>query len=174
MKRLSIICLSILLALSLSVTAWATNNTTVSDLNGKASIPVTATYEGTGDDTTVYSVDISWGSMTFTYMSSGGKWNPSTHQYGAGTSGEWSYASGSNLVTITNHSNAYVQCNLQYTPLVEGIEGTLSPSNYMFDPAIGKSTNDPTLTQSFALTLTGPLSSSDSGSDIGTITVTIT
>ncbi|MCD8120591.1 MAG: hypothetical protein LUE29_14140 [Lachnospiraceae bacterium] len=76
---------------------------------GSSSADVTATYESS-EAATVYSVDITWGSLEFTYKAEGtGTWDPSTHEYiTSDDETGWTYEEGSNLVTITNHSNSAV------------------------------------------------------------------
>ncbi|MCD7957005.1 MAG: hypothetical protein LUG93_14910 [Lachnospiraceae bacterium] len=77
---------------------------------GSSSADVTATYKSS-ETATVYSVDITWGSLEFTYTEAGAQaWDPSTHTYTDSDEedGGWSYEEGSNIVTITNHSNSAV------------------------------------------------------------------
>ncbi|MCD8120590.1 MAG: hypothetical protein LUE29_14135 [Lachnospiraceae bacterium] len=72
------------------------------------SADVTATYESSETEI-VYSVDITWGSLEFTYTEAGAQtWDPSTHTYSEAEEGGWSYEEGSNILTITNHSNSAV------------------------------------------------------------------
>ncbi|MCD8013405.1 MAG: hypothetical protein LUG99_09545 [Lachnospiraceae bacterium] len=75
---------------------------------GSSSADVTATYKSS-ETATVYSVDITWGSLEFTYTEAGAQtWDPSTHTYSEAEEGGWSYEKGSNILTITNHSNSAV------------------------------------------------------------------
>lgn len=173
MKKLSIISLSILLALSLSVTAWAVTVNDITPENNATKIPVTGTYQAIGDGTPVYSVDITWGSMEFTYQASGGTWDPETHTYSEGSSGTWTCENGANQITITNHSNVAIYCDLTYASSNDNqIQGTLSPNALAVASAEGKSITDSDLTQYSDLTLSGSLSPEESGVEIGTITVT--
>lgn len=64
-------------------------------------------------DNAVYSVDITWGNMLFTYTP--GTWLPSDHNYSGST---WSIGSGvDNDITVTNHSNrdVYVKMAADFT-----------------------------------------------------------
>ena len=67
MKQIFTLALTFLLVFTLvTVTAFAAD-TTINAENGTATKAVTASYHsGTGGGT-VYSVDITWGSMAFTY-----------------------------------------------------------------------------------------------------------
>lgn len=169
MKKLSILILSILLALSLSVTAWAI---TVDDVTQPTTIPVTATYEATSNGETVYSVDISWGSMAFTYQAGGDIWNPKTHQYDSTDSG-WIYDEGANQITIKNHSNIYLNCDLNFQSSLDSVTGELSDYSLYIDNAERTSPTSPP-TGTATLTLNGTLSSNTgNATQIGTITVTI-
>lgn len=61
----------------------------------------------------VYAVEIEWGSLDFTYSTTYGGWNKTTHEYDNVT-GDW--AAASNTITVTNHSNKAVTVQTVYTP----------------------------------------------------------
>lgn len=180
MKRLSIICLSILLALSLSVTAWATNGQAKGqDLGTTDPIPVTATYQSTGNGQTVYSVDIIWGSMDFTYQTAGKYWDPSEHKY-IETDAGWTCADSANQIKITNHSNAEVNCSLSYTANTDysGISGTFMSGGAKFSSILLPSAAEDRVAASslstiVTLQLSGILPENTNNQEIGTITATI-
>ncbi len=78
------------------------------DIQISASLTTTAS-------TTVYSVDIAWGSMAFTYTAGNkGTWNPATYEYEGASEGVWSCEEGANAITVTNRSNAEVTVGLVY------------------------------------------------------------
>lgn len=92
--------------------AFATD--TVTDMGDSTNVNVQAKVESnTG---TVYKVDIEWGSMQFSYNNEA-NWNPDTHEVG-GNSG-WTvtdaYYGENNTLTVTNHSNAEVKVDYDYT-----------------------------------------------------------
>ncbi len=73
---------------------------------------VYGTYQEAGSAERVYSVDINWGNMNFTYTASSGTWNPKTHQYEGGSEGTWTARN--NIVTVTNHSELPVEVSFGY------------------------------------------------------------
>ncbi len=170
------------LALALSLAAVPAFAETIYTSNGSTSHAVTATYDdgsgsgsGGGSGTVVYSVNIEWGAMEFTYTAaSAGKWNPDTHSYGANTEASWS-SNNTNTVKITNHSNASVTATLSYSPEVgfEGITGIFDNATIDLETAVGTTVaSAPTATA--RLTLSGDLTdTSASKTTIGTVTVTL-
>ena len=174
MKQIFTLALTFLLIFSLvTVTAFAAD-TTINAENGTATKAVKASYRSGAGGGTVYSVDITWGNMEFTYSEgSGPTWNPATHAYSSGGAGGWSHSG--NTVTVTNHSNAQVTAELTYASEGEygSITGSFDNANMTIDTAVGTEFSAAP-TKTAALTLTGTLNSTvTSSTKIGTITVTI-
>ena len=127
MKKFLALPLAALLLLALSLPGMAVGdqkNLTAPDQ--QTQIPVTGKYEEKTAET-VYSVDIAWGSMAFTYAPSNqGTWNPDTLRYeGKSATGAWipAYAAGedgnelaANAIRFTNRSNAQVAFTVNFTP----------------------------------------------------------
>ena len=68
--------------LSLSTTALAAGNVDGAGVGSQDPIDVTAKYNDGATEPTVYSVDLTWEDMTFTYNESGTRtWDPDTHTY---------------------------------------------------------------------------------------------
>ena len=175
MKQIFTLALTFLLIFSLvTVTAFATNDK-IEATGGTATKAVKASYRSGAGGGTVYSVDITWGSMAFTYREgSGSTWNPTTHTTGSlGSAGVWS--SSGNTITVTNHSNTGVTAKLAYASETgyEGISGSFDNDSMTIDTAVGtKPSEAPTKTA--ALTLSGTLASTlTDPTTVGTITVTI-
>lgn len=110
MKKITAIILSLVMALCLTATAFATGLT---DDNTEAN--VTGVYQaGTSTDTDVYKVNIKWGSMAFTFKGQNGgtrTWDPATHKWiadGATNPAAWIITAEGNKVTVTNHSSKKV------------------------------------------------------------------
>lgn len=174
MKQIFTLALTFLLIFSLvTVTAFAAD-ATITEAGKSATKEVTASYRSGAGGGTVYSVDITWESMAFTYREgSSPTWNPATHQYSSGGTGGWSNSD--NKVTVTNHSNAQVTAALAYASETgfTGISGSFDKSTMTLETAEGK-TFENASKDTAALTLSGTLASTVSDStQIGTITVTI-
>lgn len=163
------------------------NNTTdattnITDANGRDSHDVYVTYQAGTSSPTIYSVDIVWQSMEFTYTAaSEGTWDPETHAYTNKQNASWSFEN--NKITVTNHSNAEVKAKFTYTSATNF--GTV---NGAFVDVDNKPLTNATLTLNSAvestreaapcgdafLSLSGELSSSLATKTIcGTVTVTI-
>ena len=174
MKQIFTLALTFLLIFSLvTVTAFATNDK-IEATGGTATKAVTASYHSGAGGGTVYSVDITWGSMEFTYSEGPSPtWDPETHTSGQGGTGGWSNSG--NTVTVTNHSNTAVTARLIYTSETgyEGISGSFDKSTMNLETAEGK-TFENASKDTAALTLSGTLDNSViTSTTIGTITVTI-
>lgn len=176
MKKLIATALALTMTLSLSTTALAAGNVDGAGVGSQVPIDVTAKYNDSATEPTVYSVDLTWEDMTFTYNESGTKiWDPDTHTYKDTTSAGWDKFTAE--VTATNHSNTAVTVSFTYTP--QGNTGvTASMSKPSFTLAAGVvNYPDDAATDSSALTIkadTKPNSSvTAEGVTIGTITVTI-
>lgn len=109
-EKITAIILSLVMALCLTATAFATGLTT--DQTEK---PVTGVYEaGNITDTDRYKVNIKWGSMAFIFKGQDGgtrTWDPETHTWdvaGATDPARWIITAEGNKVTVTNHSSQKV------------------------------------------------------------------
>lgn len=162
-------------AMALAVTMIMGTTVFAAEVNN-GSHQVTATYvEGSSSDT-IYSVDVSWGSMEFTYTSPAqGTWDPETHEYlGAEDAGRWTYAEDANKITVTNHSNARVEAGLTYTAAegYENIEGTFDEAALVLPTAVGTEA-DAAPSDSALLEISGELPESEDSVTVGTVTVTL-
>lgn len=179
MKKLLVVFLSAVLLLSLSVTVWA--GSSEGDLRTEE-IPVTASYEATTEAAVVYSVDIIWGDMAFTYKASNpGTWNPDTLTYEGSTEPGWTFSTATsseningNQIRVTNRSNADIFCNFSFAPTSDGtysnISGSFSPGSFFrINPAqIGSASSE-----IVSLNLDGTPPSDIYNTRIGTITISI-
>ena len=101
LKKFAAVTLALMLIVTLAVSVSAEP---VSGKTGSKTIDVNARYTSGALTPKVYSVDVTWGKMEFTYSVSGTReWNPETHEYADKTSAGWK-AEG-NDVTVVNHSN---------------------------------------------------------------------
>lgn len=180
MKKKLALVLTLAMVFSLApLSAYAVTNNTINTANGTATHDVTATYvAGTsgGAGGTVYSVDIDWGDMAFTYTEEAGVWNPETHQTTGAGGGIWkATTTDGNKIKVTNHSNAAVTATFSYAAATgyDTISGSFDKATLNLATAVDTEvSNAPSDTA--ALTLTGALASSTAANTtIGTITVTL-
>ena len=143
---------------------------------------VYVTYQAGASSPTIYSVDIVWESMEFTYTAaSEGTWDPETHAYTNKQNASWSFAN--NKITVTNHSNTEVKATFSYTPatnysavngaFVDVDKNPIHNATLTLNSAVD-STLDEAPSGTAYLSLTGELSSNlETKTVCGTVTVTI-
>lgn len=174
MKKLIATALALTMTLSLSTTALAAGNVDGAGVGPQNPIDVTAKYNGGATEPTVYSVDLTWEDMTFTYNESGTRtWDPDTHTYTDTTSAGWDKITAA--VTATNHSNTEVTVSFTYTPQgATGVNASMSKDSFNLAAGVENKPNE-AATDSSILTITGTPNNSVTaeGVTIGTITVTI-
>ena len=173
MKKLIATALALTMTLSLSTTALAAevNGAGVGSQNP---IDVTAKYNDSTADPIVYSVDLTWEDMTFTYNESGTRtWDPDTHTYTDTTSAGWDKISAA--VTATNHSNAQVTVKFDYTPQgATGVNASMSKDSFKLAAGVENKPNEAATDSSILMIIGTPNNSvTAEGVTIGTITVTI-
>lgn len=176
MKKLIATALALTMPLSLSTTALAAGNVDGAGVGSQDPIDVTAKYNDSTTDPIVYSVDLTWEDMTFTYNESGTRtWNPDTHTYTDTTSAGWDKVTAA--VTATNHSNTKVTVSFTYTPQGNtGVTASMSKPSFILAAGVENKPNE-AATNSSLLTINGSTKPNSSvtaeGVTIGTITVTI-
>ena len=177
MKKLFAIILAITLLCAVNVTVFAAPGADVITTGtGSADIDVNARYVDAATTPDVYSVDVEWGAMEFTYSSAGARvWDPATHTYTGATTTGWS-ASG-NTVKVTNHSNKGVTAAFAFTKLgtvTESIAGSFDYSGALTLAAGEEGSPGTAANVTATLTLTGALDSSRTAlTKVGTVTVTL-
>lgn len=174
MKKLIATALALTMTLSLSTTALAAGNVNGAGVGSQDPIDVTAKYNEGATEPIVYSVDLTWEDMTFTYNESGTRtWDPDTHTYTDTTSAGWDKFTAA--VTATNHSNTEVTVSFTYTPQgTTGVNASMSKDSFKLAAGVEYKPNE-AATNSSILTITGTPNNSVTaeGVTIGTITVTI-
>lgn len=171
MKKITTLLAAAALTCAMGTTAFAADQDGVS--TGDYNADVKGTYQAGGASATVYSVDITWEDMSFTYTAAGqGTWDPENHSYTGGSEASWS---SSKNITVTNHSNAAVtttaafQADTGYTDVTM----TFGENNgNTIATAVGTQVGE---APSATITVTpgGTLADTANGGKIGTITVTI-
>lgn len=177
MKKKTALVLTLAMVFSLApLSAYAD---TITSVGSSASHDVTATYRADssgGAGGTVYSVDITWGDMAFTYTAEAGIWDPATHKTTDAEGGVWTVdKDGGNTITVTNHSNTGVTAAFSYAA-ADGfgdISGSFDHDSLTLQTAVGTAVEAaPKATTS--LSLDGALGSTTAdNTKIGTITVTL-
>ena len=172
MKKIFAILLTVAMLATMSVTAFAAENT-----GGDTTINVKGTYVGAQGAGEKISVDIAWEGMEFTYTDgAAGEWLPGEHKYADDAEGSWSTNKGT--ITVTNHSNVAVTATLSFTTAVNGVIGTFTEtSGTANDNVLTLATavdtevaNAPAATAEFAISGAAITETKD---ELGTITVTI-
>ena len=168
MKKLVSLLAAAALTCAMGTTAFAADQDGVS--TGDYTADVKGTYQA---GAVVYSVDIAWTDMNFTYTGAGeGTWNPETHQYSGSSEGAWTASDDS--ITVTNHSNAAVKATASYQAETGYESTTMTFGNNEATVATAVGT-EVASAPSATITVTpgGTLAESANGGKIGTITVSI-
>lgn len=171
MKKTIAIVLALALLLSLTITAFAA---TVEGSNESVSQVVKGTY--TAKETrTVYSVDITWSTMEFTYNEAyKGEWNPTTHKYENATEAGWT---GTGTVTVTNHSNTAITATPSYKAndayKAAGMTFSVAALNIATADNGANGAAGTAQTGTITVAPNGTLPEGTKNAEIGTITITI-
>lgn len=133
MKKFCSLALVLALLLGLSVSVFAAETANMNN-TGSQEIVVSGIYEVGDESDVVYSVEITWENMLFTYKGESEKeWNPQTHKYE-----ESSKASGwvgdGGTITVTNHSNAFITLNCGYAPVESFPDINMDFTYGLYDP----------------------------------------
>lgn len=172
MKKLLSVLLALTMAGAVSVSAYAA---TVTESGRENSVDVKGTYVAGKTTPTVYSVDVAWGSMEFTYTDEYiGDWNPETHQYVNPIPASWSCDTDANKVSVTNHSNTAITATLAYTQKAEysAVTGAFSKTQLSIPSAVNTEVTAAPNASSL-LSLKGELSKDTSNTTVGTVTISI-
>lgn len=118
--------------------------------------------------TEIISVEITWGTMEFTYCD--GDWDPDTHTY---INGYWApNATGSDLVTVVNTGNVAVSVTFGYEKTNTAVSAAFSidGNGTNITTPVALLVND---TKKVRLTLTGKPSGTMSKATLGTVKITL-
>ena len=169
MKKITTLLAAAALTCAMGTTAFAEDGVST----GSYPADVKGTYRAGSASATVYSVDIAWTNMNFTYTGAGeGTWDPETHQYSGSSEGAWTASDDS--ITVTNHSNAAVKATAKFEADsgYESTTMTFGNNEATVATAVGTEVaSAPSAT--ITVTPSGTLAESANGGKIGTITVSI-
>ena len=168
MKKITTLLVAAALTCAMGTTAFAEDGVGTGNYNAD----VKGTYQAGGSGAVVYSVDIAWEDMSFTYTAAGqGTWDPENHSYTGGSEASWS---SSKNITVTNHSNAAVTATAKFEADsgYESTTMTFGNNGATVATAVG---TEVASAPSATITVTpgGTLAESANGGKIGTITVSI-
>ena len=168
MKKITSLLAAAALTCAMGTTAFAEDGVGTGNYNAD----VKGTYQAGGASATVYSVDITWEDMSFTYTAAGqGTWDPENHSYTGGSEASWS---SSKNITVTNHSNAAVTATAKFEA-DSGYESTSMEFGNNGATVVTAEGTQVSAAPSATITVTpgGTLADTANGGKIGTITVTI-
>ncbi len=172
MKKFFALALALVLTCALAVTCFAATANTTTPATGA----VKATYvAGATNTDKVYSVDVTFGDMNFTYTDTAtGAWNPENHSYPDTVPAAWNKTSAD--ITVKNHSNAAVAVTVAYAKdagYTGAVNGAISEGSFDLESAEGTAVAEaPAKTVTF--TISGaPENTMTTATTVGTITVTI-
>jgi hypothetical protein len=171
MKKFLAIALTLALALCMAVPAFAAEPD-IGTNNGTASVTVNGTYNAGSSAAEVISVDVSWGSMSFTYHDTvEGTWNDETHNFDGAVAAHWTCETNANKITVTNHSNTAVEAQLTFAKAENtNIVGSFDKSILNLETAVGTTYDEaPSAVAYFTIT-SGSIAADG---ELGTITITI-
>lgn len=171
MKRIIAAALTLTLSLSMGTVVYADASLEVKP----SSTEIRATYQaGTVKNDAIYSVDIEWGDLEYTYSQEGVKtWNPTELKYEIKNSGTptWSCAEGADKIKVINNSNVGITANLTYSKKNTLVEGTFDHAKINLKSAEGtEAEKGPSGTAT--LSLTGNINENESP-DLGEVKITV-
>lgn len=176
-KKLTAVAMTGMMVLGMGTSVCAASP--ITQIGGTDTNDVKATYATKSKAQTVYSVDIVWGNMEYTYtIDSEGTWNPSTHEYDeASETGRWSCDDGADAdeVKVTNHSNAAVKAAFTYEAQsdYQSINGSFDKEDVTLETAEDTEVSEAP-TDTATLSLNGALKKNvTTPTKIGTATVTL-
>lgn len=172
MRKIAAILTAFVVSVSMSMTAFAVSNETIGEGSSPSKeVKVIVDKDSVG---TVYSVDIAWDSLEFTYNLGAGNWNPSDHSVTADGDTGWDKESAN--INVTNHSNVGVSINASFadaqtTATLNGVTAALT--NNIFNLDAGKLNEYATADNDTAVVKISGTPSTETAFTVGTITVTV-
>ena len=173
MKKLAATALTLTMAFAMSTPVYATWNP--GDITSlKYNTPIEATYEeGVTTTETVYSVDVEWGNLEYTYHPNATKkWDPDTLKYVV-TEGtpSWDCEADADKIKVTNHSNVAISANFAYEQTNTDVKGTFNQTKINLKSADGTEVDEAPMGTA-TLALSGNMAGDEEGV-LGNVKVTI-
>lgn len=174
MKKILSIVLAIAMLAALSVNAFAATVTTVpSSETGDVVVKIDSASAENLEK--VYSVDIEWDSLDFTYTFNGtdeNTWDPANHTYTEANDATTNWDKTTASIKVTNHSNEAVGVAATIdNAALNGVTTTLSNASFDLETGVGL-TYDTADTETIGVAIAG-VPTIEEDFTIGTITVAI-
>ena len=171
MKKFLALALALVMICALSVTCFAERiDNNLPETNYTATNKVTVSYTDGADAPATYVVDVTWQSLSFTYVQVKQKWDPDQHkEVDDGTSG-WTDSDAE--ITITNHSNRSVWATVAYAAGETSGTAVFNLTNGAEEELVAAvlTTVD---TKVAKLEVSGVPATNANNTEVGTVTVTI-
>ena len=171
MRKLFAMFLAACLVGAIGITAFAAERIGQA---GTKEIEVTAKYASATSTPAVYSVDLDWSSMIFTYTQHNiQSWNAGDHSYRLTSKGEWDNDTAT--ITVTNHSNVAVKVKMTYAAVGGlGVKGKLTNASATLAAGeVGDYSQADSVTATLTISGTPSTEITADGTKIGTIKVSI-
>lgn len=175
MKKLMATTIALALTMSMSLSAFAADNSATLNFqqagNEKKDIAVNATLTNVPTEAEIYSVDVAWTDMNFTYTQPQDKaWQPDKHNYIVTdvAGGGWDKTEAT--VTVTNHSNKAVNVQVNFQGVENsGVSGAIDVTSKTLASGVGLAYSAADKLES-KLTISGKPAATG---QVGTVTVQI-
>lgn len=134
MKKLLTAALAVLMAVAMSLSAFAEDTAAVTSLEtgnaaGDRTFEITGNY--TASSGVTVSVDITWEAMNFSYTAGDVEYSPELHKT---TTGKGTWSTEPKSVTVKNHSNIGITVSFSFKG-VGGVEGTFTKTSLTLESA---------------------------------------
>ena len=123
----------------------SSETTTITDSDGSASKDVYVSYDGNVSSETVYSVDVIWTDLSFTYSEGTTMWDPEKHEYVTSSEASnvgWTDSEGE--ITVINHSNASILIDISFKKaddLTDEVEIDIIEPQFTLESAVNSTFN---------------------------------
>ena len=168
MKKLVTLVLAVALVLAMATTAFAATVPT----SEEQAVSATINHGEANTTNKVYSVNIAWTDVAFSYNAGGYDWNTETLAYDIPVAGSWNDTTGT--VTVSNRSNADVVATIEFDT-AEGVAATIKVDEVETDEMTltAATSGETSNTFDIAVAVTAEVDLTADSFALGTITVSI-
>ena len=176
MKKLLSLILALALVMSMGITAFAAEGDQDGVQTGSYSADVTGSVTTGGNGEAVYSVDIKWSGLSFTYNGGSKVWDAENQKYNITSTDAEGWEESNGKITVTNHSNAAITATPTWNADDDYKDVTMafaySNGTDTLELASAE-TNNAAVEGTITVTPGGTLASTANGNAIGQITIKI-